>query len=179
VSGPLDSHIYIDASNTDETICTDTQHIYLEVPDVAIHGDVVQTIYVETQAIVLPERVVVSGDTSAGNTTLLVTAARDIDPHICVSADATGAIVPASTTSKSPVIGITSGSVSHGAYATIITSGIFTDSSWTWVADNPLFVGDGGILTQTPPSTGYMHVVGYAVSPTTVVVGIQQPIRII
>lgn len=179
MSGDLGSHIYIETSNTDETVYTDTQHIYIDVPDITVNGDAVQIVYVETQAIVLPERVIVSGDTSAGNTTLLVTAARDIDPHICVSADATGAIVPASTTNKSPVIGITSGSVSHGAYATIVTSGIFTDPSWTWVADNPLFAGDGGILTQTPPSTGYMHVVGYAVSPTTVVVGIQQPIRII
>jgi hypothetical protein len=153
--------------------------IYIDVSDITVSSGTVQTIYVETQAIVLPERVVVSGSTSADNTTLLVTAASDIGGHICVVSNTSGLATPASTTSKSPVVGITSGSVAHGAYATLITSGIFTEPSWTWVSDNPLFVGAGGVLTQTPPSTGYMHVVGYAVSPTTMVVSIQQPIHII
>ena len=154
-------------------------HIYLGVSDITVSSDTVQTIYVETQAIVLPERIVVSGSTSADNTTLLVTAAGDVGGHICVVSDAVGLATPASTASKSPVVGITSGSAVAGAYATLITSGIFTEPSWTWVPDSTLFVGVGGVLTQTPPSTGYMHVVGYAVSPTTVVVSIQQPILII
>jgi hypothetical protein len=178
VSEALGVHIYLDASNTDETIYADTQHIYLDVPDITINRDDVHTVYVETQAIVLPERVIVSNNTNVGNTTLLVTAATDISGHTCVTADASGLVVPASTANKSPVLGVTAGSAVHGAYVTIITSGIFTEPSWNWVADNPLFVGDGGVLTQTPPSTGYMHVVGYATSPTTMVVNIQQPIRI-
>ena len=66
------------------------------------------------------------------------------------------------------VIGLTLNAVSAGGKVRIHLLGTVTESSWTWIPDQPLFVGDNGLLTQTAPSLGFSMLVGTAISADTI-----------
>ena len=51
-----------------------------------------------------------------------------------------------------------------------------TEPSWAWTPNQPIFVGMGGVPTQTAPSTGFHAPIGVAVSPTAMVVQIKTPV---
>lgn len=73
------------------------------------------------------------------------------------------------------LVGITTGAVSMGADAVVLTSGEITEPSWTWVP-GPVYLGLTGLLTQTPPATGFIQVVGIAMTATVLLVRIQDPV---
>jgi hypothetical protein len=62
---------------------------------------------------------------------------------------------------------MTTGAAASGAAVTLAYYGLVTEPSWAW-SPGPLYVGVGGLLTQTPPASGYIRLVGAAVSATTV-----------
>lgn len=74
------------------------------------------------------------------------------------------------------VLGITLGATLAGDDVNVQTAGEITEPSWTWVVGDPVFLGLTGLLTQTPPATGFSLVVGVPVAPTKLVIGIKQPI---
>lgn len=78
--------------------------------------------------------------------------------------------------SASSVLGITLHAAEDGDQINVAASGEIVEPSWAWVIDAPIFVGVAGVLTQTPPPTGFLLVVGVATSPTSMLVSIKQPI---
>ena len=76
----------------------------------------------------------------------------------------------------SSILGITLHAAEAEAPINVAATGEIFEPSWAWVVDAPIFVGTGGVLTQAPPSTGFQLVVGVATSPTSMLVGIKQPI---
>lgn len=76
------------------------------------------------------------------------------------------------------LIGITTGAVSLGEDATVVRWGIMTEPSWTWTADQPIFVGAAGVLTQTPPVSGTVRRIAWAVSPTQISIDLFPTIRL-
>lgn len=76
----------------------------------------------------------------------------------------------------SSILGITLHAAEAEAPINVAASGEIFEPSWAWVVDAPIFVGVAGVLTQAPPSTGFQLVVGVATSPTSMLVGIKQPI---
>lgn len=74
------------------------------------------------------------------------------------------------------VLGVTQGASSAGAEATVQTWGLMEESSWTWTPDLPIFVSNAGVLTQTPPSTGFSLIIAVAVSATSIYLGVKMPI---
>lgn len=68
------------------------------------------------------------------------------------------------------VAGVAITAATVGNDVTVKTSGRITDSSWNW---NPLipsvFVGDG-VLTQTPPSSGWVQAIARVEASDTIVV---------
>lgn len=73
-------------------------------------------------------------------------------------------------------LGVTTGAALTGAPATIQTSGALTEPSWSWTPGEPIFAGTNGQLTQTPPVAAFSQVVGFAATPTSMVVAIQPSI---
>lgn len=73
-------------------------------------------------------------------------------------------------------LGLTMGAVSADATAQVQTTGVMTEPSWSWIADTPVFCGAAGVLTQTPPSTGFSLIVGIATSPTQIYIGPKAPV---
>ena len=70
-------------------------------------------------------------------------------------------------------IGITTGAVSAGQSVTAIALGPMTEPSWNWTPGQVIFLGNDGQLTQTPPTTGVLLILGKAVTPTQIFVCVQ------
>lgn len=72
------------------------------------------------------------------------------------------------------ILGITTGAAVNGESANIQTTGPMIESSWSWVPDEPVYLGQDGLLTQTVPtwpSAAFLRVMGVAISPTTLLIG--------
>lgn len=74
------------------------------------------------------------------------------------------------------VLGMTLNAASADGVVNVQTSGPVTEPTWNWTPNLPVFLGVSGAMTQTPPATGFQLVVGIATAPTTLVLGIKQPI---
>ena len=61
----------------------------------------------------------------------------------------------------------------------IITSGYVVNVAWSWTSNLEIYLGSGGVLTQTPPipdNSLYRIVVGEATGPNSMIVRISEPI---
>ena len=61
----------------------------------------------------------------------------------------------------------------------IITDGLAVNPAWSWTANQEVFLGTNGQLTQTPPdpiSSNYRIVVGEVVASDRIIVRISEPI---
>lgn len=113
---------------------------------------------------------------SGDATTIARTAAIALSGHRAVATNADGDFVYAdkdTAAHASCTIGITTGAASQGASASAIALGPLTENSWNWTPQQLIFLGSNGVLTQSAPTTGFVLVLGKAVSPTTVFVQIQ------
>lgn len=77
------------------------------------------------------------------------------------------------TNSDPAIIGINKTTVLNTFPATVIFGGIFVTTGL--VAASPYFVDAVGITT-TPPVSGYIHRIGFALSSTSLLVNIEEPI---
>jgi hypothetical protein len=73
------------------------------------------------------------------------------------------------------VAGVAETAAASGATARIRTAGVTENDAWTW-AEGPVFVGHDGVLTQTPPSSGWLMTIGRALTATSLLVDIEPPI---
>jgi hypothetical protein len=73
-------------------------------------------------------------------------------------------------------LGVTTGAAEAGALATVQTSGALTEPSWAWMPGEPVFAGTNGSLTQAPPAAGFVQVVGFAATSTSLVIALQGPL---
>lgn len=74
------------------------------------------------------------------------------------------------------VIGITSNAASSGGAVSVVSAGAMTEGSWSWTPGLPIYAGLNGALTQTPPVSGWLRILGFATSPTSIVVQLLPPI---
>lgn len=73
--------------------------------------------------------------------------------------------------------GVTVTSASAGGQVSVRMYGDIEDDSWSWDI-GVIWLGANGVLTQTPPTTGFDVRVGSAVSPTRVILSISEPIEL-
>lgn len=66
------------------------------------------------------------------------------------------------------LLGITTSAVSPAGIAEVVFKGVINESSWNWVPNSPLFLGNLGNITQTPSSSGKIRRIGIALSPTSI-----------
>jgi hypothetical protein len=53
-----------------------------------------------------------------------------------------------------------------------------TELSWTWTPGEPIFLGNNGMLTQTPPSSGFAIELGTAISATSIWIVVGQSVEL-
>lgn len=77
------------------------------------------------------------------------------------------------------IIGLATQAGNAGNRIEVVTFGSFTDSSFNFIPDEPIFLRENGIISQTPPSTGVTLVVGSAITSTSIFIRVEQPIYMI
>ena len=98
---------------------------------------------------------------------------------VCASG---GAMVYASSDDLSTiegVTGITLNAAAMGANVNVRPGGEVSDSGWSWTSGQDLFLGLNGVMTHTPPTSGYVLCVGWAISATTIFVKFETPIELV
>ena len=111
----------------------------------------------------------------SGNVAQSVTATANIPAFSPVIS--TGKVADSSNPSQSfgRVIGVASAAISSGSAGQVITSGLVTNPLWSWTTGDPIFV-NGTSLASTPPSSGFVQQIGTALTPTSIVVSITDPV---
>jgi hypothetical protein len=106
-------------------------------------------------------------------------AAENIGGHRAVMGNLDGTISVASSSNTGhlgKVLGITIGAVVEGEETEVIRSGIIEFEGWDWNLDNPIYLSVNGLLSQTPATTGFSQIVGFAETPTKLFVNLREPI---
>lgn len=78
------------------------------------------------------------------------------------------------TAASSEIIGIATLGFAQGRPVNIQFSGPLTVQSWDWTVGARVYVGTDGGLTQTEPGTGYILVVGVAISSSTILIDVER-----
>lgn len=76
------------------------------------------------------------------------------------------------------IAGLTITATGVAGSVTVQRAGPVDDDAWSWATSGPIWLGDSGMPTQTPPTAGYDVQIGYAVSPTRIYLDIQPPINL-
>ena len=116
----------------------------------------------------------------SGGSALSVTAGQDIGGHRLVLLNAQGDAIYADARQLSHaevVVGLTVFAAVQGQSIDIVRVGIVEEPSWSWVADQPVYLGLDGVPTQTlPPGALFGLVVGFPITPTKLFMSIKPPI---
>ncbi len=78
------------------------------------------------------------------------------------------------------VLGLSKVGIPITSSDSILYVGRYTDATWTWTAGDPIYLGQSGVITQTPPTLGggdvFSIIIGHAVTTTSIMLRIQEPI---
>lgn len=116
--------------------------------------------------------------TANGGTTAL--AGESIGANYVIRIAADGAARRASAGDLSHfgfVLGFAFASADIGSQVAFVRRGFVEDSRWSW-ARGPVYVGNDGEITQTPPSSGFSQVAGIAVTPTKILADFEAPVLV-
>lgn len=107
-------------------------------------------------------------------TALSLSATGPISGHRAIVSTGTGARYPDASVSADGdlIVGISTNAAVDGDEVIVRTNGEITEPSWNWTP-GPIFAGNGGVLTQTPPVGAWIRQVGVAVAPTKIVVDLR------
>ena len=121
-----------------------------------------------------PSRVVARTGAPELSTTIR-TAAETIAARRCVTAGGGGTTSYADSSNlahKDIVAGVSLSSAAIAAPVTVVLSGELVHDEWSWTPNLPIYCGLTGLLTQVPPTSGWMKVIGVATSPTSMQVSL-------
>lgn len=115
--------------------------------------------------------------------TVQITAESALGGHRVVLVNpATGKLVYAdkdTPTHVNNIVGMTTGAVAADAVASVLYSGTIDEPSWTWALNQPVYLGNSGLLTQTLPTTGFIFIFGVPLLATRLLLTRQSPVVLI
>ena len=74
------------------------------------------------------------------------------------------------------IAGVTKAAAISGSFVEITSKGLMTEPSWNWTPNAAIFVGPNGTLTQSPPTSGFIRRIAWAISSTSINIDLSQPI---
>lgn len=77
------------------------------------------------------------------------------------------------------VYGITKGAALIGSTVIVQRSSELEEPSWSWVVGIPIWLSTAGLLTQSPPSSGFSLILGFPITSTKLFINIREPIFLI
>jgi hypothetical protein len=76
------------------------------------------------------------------------------------------------------LLGITKHAGTTGDVVAVQDRGLMEDASWNWTPNAPVFITGAGVLTQTPPVSGAVRRIAWAVSATGINIDLIVPIQL-
>jgi hypothetical protein len=76
-------------------------------------------------------------------------------------------------------IGLTTGAASAGDTVSVQRFGPISFNGWDWTPGNAVYLANNGLMTQTPPDSGFLQIVGHAESPTSLFLSLNPCIRFV
>lgn len=76
------------------------------------------------------------------------------------------------------VLGLLTSAITTEESARVLQEGGFADESWTWTLGTPIWLGVDGVLTQTPPESGFLLQVAIPKTATSIEFEIQEPVML-
>ncbi len=73
-------------------------------------------------------------------------------------------------------LGVTVAAVLAGQQTQALIEGLITNQGWAWIPDQPIFLAEEGNLTQVAPNSGFILQVATPLSPTQILIELQEPI---
>lgn len=116
----------------------------------------------------------------AGGQVLERTAGELLSALRAVFEDAAGRVWLADATEAGEVftlLGVTTTAADAHQQVLVQRLGAIDDAAWGWTPGVRVYLGAAGQLTQTPPATGFDVLIGVALSPTRLLLSIQDPIE--
>lgn len=117
------------------------------------------------------ENTVIAGVTLGGHRGVVLNAAGE-----AIYADSS------TNTHSNKFFGVTTGAANVGTVVTVKIFGELTEPTWSWTPDQPIYLGNNGVLTQTvpiSPSSTFSLIIGVAVTATKIYINPMPPIFII
>lgn len=117
-------------------------------------------------------------DQAAASQSIPVLAGEALGGHRAVHVAADGSARYASASlpaTAAAVIGITAGAAALGASVSVQTGGRIVEPSWNWTP-GPVYLGESGLLSQTPPASGTVKEIGVALAATELLIDIKPEI---
>ena len=117
----------------------------------------------------------------AGDTTLWYEAGQILSGHRVVIIEDNKAYYADCTTPShgKRILGITTGASVIGAQSRIQVSGELSEPSWAWILDVPVWLSTDGLLSQSPPLSGFSLIIGFPISSIKLLIRISEPLFLI
>lgn len=116
----------------------------------------------------------------SSDTVLKITAGVDLTANRVV-VQINGVVSLASATNLdhiNRVVGITKSATAVGTDATVQFRSYMDEPTWNWDLDKLIFLGQNGMLTQSIPVIGFSQQLATVISPTRILINIQEPIQL-
>lgn len=117
----------------------------------------------------------------AGGAAVSRTAGITLSALLAVWEDQDGQVWPLSATDGGHVfclLGVTLTAAQAGQPVDVQRSGPVDDAAWDWAPRARVYLGANGALTVNPAVGGFHVLVGVALSPTRLLLGIQDPVQL-
>lgn len=117
----------------------------------------------------------------AGGQVLQRKAGMDTSALLVVYEDLFGSVWPADPDAESDVLallGVTVSAAVAGQPINVQRMGVIDDAGWSFTPGARVYLAAQGRLTQEPPQAGYDVLIGTGVSPTRLLLNIQDPIEL-
>jgi hypothetical protein len=116
---------------------------------------------------------------SSGITLFAYPAGDNLSGHRLLQLGVNGTAIYADSSDVSKpqsILGVSTGAASLGGVIYSQPFGELEEPSWNWTPDLPIFLGIAGLITQTPPLSGFSLIIGYPITPTKIFISIRDPI---
>ena len=108
--------------------------------------------------------------------TISINATVNISAYQAVNID--GTLTDSSLVNKRDLcLGLATANINSGFSGNVQLIGNITNPAWNWSTNDLIYI-NGTTLSKTPPSTGFIQIIGKAINATTIEININPTIRI-
>jgi hypothetical protein len=113
-----------------------------------------------------------------GAATLQLIAQGALSGHRVVRATALGVayVDPSDPQQAGTALGVTTHAALNQQPVLVQQIGELEESTWAWTLNLPVYVGANGVLTQAPPTAGFVEIVGMPTAPTKLAINLRNSI---